>query len=659
MSAGAETKFLASKLGSIIRSTTDEQLNATYSVKLITPVELYRCLAELGEISAECVATAPGNQYSDSTSCNPDSTHQPVKAVKRVAGVKRRGNCFIWKPEGLLIHTRDEAENRTYDLYVPSGSFNPFPGMIRTACHIPGNTASTISVLQVQRWLSRCNSSHKNCGTIGSDVSLPTRLIDVESGLRLVETRGMHGRYVCLSHCWGSQATNTTDQTFKVTRGSLNSCITGIDFNILPRTFTDAITFTRKLGLKYLWIDSLCIIQDDENDWRHEAGLMASIYENATLTLGATASTSDAGGLFRSNSPIHDPVSLHGKTHKGKDYIVFARQQLPHYLHDEPLFQRAWIFQERYLSPRFLHFGSNELIWECREGMDCECNENEQLGSKESDSVGYYNAHKSYYIKAFTATPFKVQVYWRDIVDAYTGLALSHAKDTLPALSGLAKKFIGLRTGDEYLAGLWYNSFAEDLVWAVGLLSSSKQKSGLRSRPKQWRAPTWSWASVDSAVRTRGAAYYHGEDHKSSHISCIDVLAVHCVPAGDDITGELLSGYAILKGPIMAGYFRFRPQQYRTHFMAKGGVEAEFNPDYRFDVYDEHRVQDGDRIFCLQILRDGRKIGQPTDEFLVLRKKRGTVGTFERIGQMFLGVNGGDFHRMFDSRREECAITIV
>lgn len=537
------------------------------------------------------------------------------------------------------------------------GSFNPFPRMIRTACHVPGNTASVLSVLQVQRWLRRCSATHPKCGSIGLDVPLPTRLIDVESGLRLVETKDMHGRYVCLSHCWGNQDPTTAKQTFKTTKKNLSSSLKNIDFTSLPRTFTDAIIFTRKLRLKYLWIDSICIIQDDEGDWRHEASLMANIYENAVLTLGATASASDAEGLFRSSSSIHDPIELRGKTPKGKRYSVYARRQLPHSMGAEPLFKRGWIFQERYLSPRFLHFAPNELIWECRDGMDCECNKSKLLEITESNPIGYFNAFKSSYLEAFTASPYRVQVAWRDVVHAYTELNLSHAKDKLPALSGIAKKFIGLRPQDRYLAGLWEFSFVQDLLWHASSYGSSEK--GLQPRPEKWRAPTWSWASVDSTVETRGASHNHGKDDGPGMASCIDVLAVNCVPAGDDITGELSSGYAVLRGSIMAAYFRFKRHSYESHCVAKEGYEKSFFPDYRFDVENDFRVRDGDCVFCLRIATDSPMRETSLDEFLVLRRKRGTIRMFERIELMMLAVDGNDFYQMFESRREEYAINIV
>ncbi|KAJ4993159.1 hypothetical protein SVAN01_01511 [Stagonosporopsis vannaccii] len=532
--------------------------------------------------------------------------------------------------------------------------------MIKTAFHLPGDTASVSSVLQAKRWLRRCSATHANCGSVDLDVPLPTRLIHVEFGLRrlrLVETKGMRGRYACLSHCWGDQGSTMANQTSKTTRMNRSSNLENIDFTSLPRTFIDAVVFTKKLGLKYLWIDSLCIVQDDQDDWRHEASLMASIYENAVVTLGATASASSAEGLFRSSSSIHEPIELRGKTAKGKGYVLYGRSRLNHWLHDTSLFKRGWILQERFLSPRFLHFASNELIWECRHGMDCECSGQKLSETTESNPVGYFNAYKSNYLGAFTASPFRVQVAWRDVVNTYSQLNLSHAKDKLPALSGIAKKFTGIRPGDRYLAGLWESSFVEDLLWR----SISTGKKGLQPRPDKWRAPTWSWASVDSAVGTRGYEYNHGNDHGSSLVPCIDVLAVNCVPAGEDITGELSSGYVVLRGWIMAARLRMHDGSY---CIGKGACTTEFFPDYQFDVDDDLYTPGADRLFCLRVAAYKQAINNSRSEYiLVLRGKRDTIGIFERVG-LIIPVNirqsGHEaFDQLFESRRKECIITIV
>jgi hypothetical protein len=400
-----------------------------------------------------------------------------------------RKNLFLWEAKGLLAHDQDHGyefyvtpgilslrwsiylsvcfSSCLIDLIMHLGSFNPFPKILRTACHVPGHASSAPTVIQVKNWLQRCSKYHAQCGPIDIDVPLPTRLIDVASGLRLVETKGMHGRYVCLSHCWGKSSPEGVTK-----RDSLKASLQSISFETLPKTFRDAVSFTRMLGVQYLWIDSLCIIQDDEADWRFEAGQMAGIYQNAILTLGATAAASDSEGFFSVIAPEYEPIELYGATPDGKTYWVHVRRRISHHLLSLPLFQRGWIYQERLLSSRFLHFTANELIWECKEEMDCECESTKEggAGGKRSHSYArHYNNLKSTYLQTFTASPHLVQINWRVIVSMYTTLKLSISRDKLPALSGIAKQFRVLRPDDKYLAGLWRASFIDDLLWSSQL----------------------------------------------------------------------------------------------------------------------------------------------------------------------------------------------
>ncbi|KAL8919614.1 MAG: hypothetical protein Q9172_004917 [Xanthocarpia lactea] len=149
----------------------------------------------------------------------------------------------------------------------------------------------------------------------------------------------------------------------------------GIDMASLPRTFRDAIFACRKFGVRYLWIDALCIMQDSEQDWKTESAKMQYVYSNAFLTLAANASSDSTGGLFQERKPsLVNPVIVNptweGTTSKG--YVVIPRQFWKYNVSDSPLNQRAWVLQERYLSPRVLHFGETQLLWECRTQDCCE-----------------------------------------------------------------------------------------------------------------------------------------------------------------------------------------------------------------------------------------------------------------------------------------------
>ncbi|KAF2730048.1 hypothetical protein EJ04DRAFT_393411, partial [Polyplosphaeria fusca] len=148
-------------------------------------------------------------------------------------------------------------------------------------------------------WLTDCLSNHASC-IAETNTRLPSRVLDLGVGMtgdghiKLHETTSQEvGRYVCLSHCWGPRGCS-----IKTTRPRLEAHKARIAFEDLPKTFQDAVTFTRWLKVRYLWIDALCILQDDENDWERESSAMAATYENSYLTLSAATANCDLDGLF-------------------------------------------------------------------------------------------------------------------------------------------------------------------------------------------------------------------------------------------------------------------------------------------------------------------------------------------------------------------------
>ncbi|KAF2802636.1 HET-domain-containing protein, partial [Mytilinidion resinicola] len=252
----------------------------------------------------------------------------------------------------------------------------------------------------------------------------PTRILDVglsddlsKNSVKLSELSNVSAQYVCLSHCWGTVRVITT------TRQTLAARCQGIPWESLPKTFQDAITYTRRLGLRYLWIDSLCILQDDREDWRRESALMAAIYKNSYITLAATKSPDV-------QYYVHERI-FHFDWRAGFDDAA------------NPLRTRAWAYQGRLLSPRVLHFCAQELAWECQETTQCECLYSERL-------------------RATRCTPNLVSL-WRYLVEEYSGLRLLEKSDRLPAIAGLAAHIATYKPG-KYLAGLWGDSIYEDML---------------------------------------------------------------------------------------------------------------------------------------------------------------------------------------------------
>ncbi|TGJ88021.1 hypothetical protein E0Z10_g715 [Xylaria hypoxylon] len=306
----------------------------------------------------------------------------------------------------------------------------------------------------------------------------------------------------------------------------------------MPRVFLEAIGVCRRLGVKKLWIDSLCIQQDSKEDWEHEARKMGHYYSNCFVCIAATSSSSSAGTLelakhpddimVRSTGqdPQTGPFSLIAIPSELLDIQHFGRAHQRTQPSTFPLMTRAWVMQERWLSPRTLHFCGTEIVFECAKMTVCEC------GSASQDITHKLDADQCVFLRSTTSTKIfqareSIDLYtWPDIVTEYSALNLSHSTDCLIALSGLASvKESRYARHDEvqgpiprYLAGLWRDHLANQLAWFVGetLLTAiangprSDSPAGLtgrRPKPQEYLAPSWSWASVMDPV---GYLWYDG-----------------------------------------------------------------------------------------------------------------------------------------------------
>ncbi|KAH8695833.1 heterokaryon incompatibility protein-domain-containing protein, partial [Phaeosphaeriaceae sp. PMI808] len=255
-------------------------------------------------------------------------------------------------------------------------------------------------------WMDECFEKHPDCIQRGADF-LPTRLLDVgktiDSKVRLVNSKdipsrtlpGKYPKFLALSHCWGKSRPSLV-----LCSSTMDILSTGVELADLPRTFRDASRVTRMLDIRYLWIDSLCIVQDSSADWQKEAAQMDSVYRKAHLTLAAASSTDSEGGLY-----IDDKLATMSS----------------------PLHHRAWILQESILSRRTVYFTKDQLIWECRTKHHLE------------DGKWKHRDHPAH-LKEEKAVLFKTNQWWSWIWD-YTNRQLTNPSDRLPAFAGIAKFF--------------------------------------------------------------------------------------------------------------------------------------------------------------------------------------------------------------------------
>ncbi|KAF4479303.1 hypothetical protein CGGC5_v012095 [Colletotrichum fructicola Nara gc5] len=219
-----------------------------------------------------------------------------------------------------------------------------------------------------KEWLRVCDEEHNHRFKL--EVELPTRVLDVGTNEQPKlclheEQKPMLGQYVALSHCWG------TAQSFSTLRSNVVKFRQYIAFEDLPKTFKDAIEITRKLEFRYLWIDSLCIVQDDPMDWEREAASMEHVFSSASVTIAASSARSSLEGFLPTRKEQQSFITI--KTPSGG--TVFIRKSIDNFRRDveeSVLNQRGWVLQERALARRTIHFTSSQVYWECGSGIHCE-----------------------------------------------------------------------------------------------------------------------------------------------------------------------------------------------------------------------------------------------------------------------------------------------
>jgi hypothetical protein len=372
---------------------------------------------------------------------------------------------------------------------------------------------------------------------------LPTRLIDVgppddakKPRLCLGQDVGEDKRYITLSHCWGED----TSGILKTTRATIDERLLGFEMESLPQNFRDAIVMTRKLKVRYLWIDSLCIIQDSKEDWEQESATMGEVYSNCYCTLAATASKDSSAGLFSPrDSNMISPCVLTFSSDTGLSEKIIIHPPYPigstmeeFSLKNEPLLCRAWTMQERDLSPRTIHFASKQLMWECRSQKATEADPSVAFGT----SFMFPLNGASHFVNALTAGSNNYMTHWYALVRDYSDRAITYPLDKLPALSGLAKKFQEL-TGDVYLAGIWKEDLVRGLCWQTQSLSYDSSRE---TDEEEYRSPSWSWASSNYPLHWP-YEILNADLTKINEIIRIQDALVH--PSGRDITGKVSNGY--------------------------------------------------------------------------------------------------------------------
>ncbi|KAJ4110290.1 hypothetical protein NW768_012050 [Fusarium equiseti] len=421
----------------------------------------------------------------------------------------------IW----IYVHFTDFTRNVTQPrIIVSCGRYNPITSKKESSFglsyvnlavygkednaagrRIPGRICSSeydpdSYIKLIRKFLERCIRAHPVCKFEGK-CEMPTRVIDIGNEgdrPRLVVTGpDMDEKYIALSYCWGP----ATD-TFTLNHHTMTEMLNGIDESRLVAAHRDTIAISRQLGVRYIWIDALCIIQGDKQDWERESKLMARVYGNATLTITAGRS-SDArnsfiGNQYRQLAPCCEfPLAESGLGTvrvgllRSRDYGITET--------------RGWCCQERRLSRRVVVFGKEQLFFFCRNS-----HYSEDYVFQHSRTVSLYGL-----LNATDGNPQlrkdRLLQHWDTILVDFSKRQLSNPHDIFAALASIAAP-ISEALESRYLAGLWECDIIRCLLWRPGYRLNKFLGSATRPLPTKFapapviRAPSWSWAAIQGAV---------------------------------------------------------------------------------------------------------------------------------------------------------------
>lgn len=406
------------------------------------------------------------------------------------------------------------------------------------------SSGSSTSISRIRKWLSDCEKNHEQCklAISGKEIAfkpvLPTRVLSIRGypeSLHLFVTGGKREKYMALSHCWGGKP------QYQTTKANLEENQRSIDSTRLSETIKNAIQIATSIDVPYLWVDSLCIIQEDKEDFIRESCMMASVYQQACCVIAATAAANGSMGLSQ-RTPSHSLTSLPcdpRKPEHGNMYLGPRDDQaLERSLFRGPLNQRGWVLQERIFARRTIHFAGDQIYWECDKefvgedggdmqgAADTETITRSMLCQIIDDFRGFRRNHNFPNQDRFDRNS-DLHSLWARLVSLYSRCGLSDPNDKLPALQSLTLE-LGSILNLQFHEG---HLFDNTRFVLSGLLWRASKGTSL-VKPCQHRAPSWSWASMDGPInftdlmldRNTAIRWYAEVHHPSPHD--LEIIAV-------------------------------------------------------------------------------------------------------------------------------------
>jgi len=364
-------------------------------------------------------------------------------------------------------------------------------------------------------WFRECIERHSECRLVEPTFK-PTRLIEISKdshtwNLRLGSNPTKVVPYAALSYCWGPQG------FIKTTKASLTHWMTDLPWALLPKTVQDAIVVTHELGLCFLWVDALCIVQDDEEEKPREISTMNRIFSEAEVTIAAARARHVYEGFLHPRRLSESlKFELPFRCQDGEMGTIHLVSP-PGLFEAEPLDTRGWAMQEGLLSRRVLEFGTRQTRFVCKEDLTGHC-DGWSLHSEFADGR-YDRPVPRIKDNRADATVFDIVALngllkdWRSLVWRYTRRQLSFPSDRVLAISALAERY-SREIRSQYLACLWRVGLPNDLLWY--------SCSFTNKRLSCYQGPSWSWVSVNEVIDF----IYFGGGYGTKFIYDLDIVDV-------------------------------------------------------------------------------------------------------------------------------------
>ncbi|KAF5523266.1 hypothetical protein CGCA056_v005523 [Colletotrichum aenigma] len=526
----------------------------------------------------------------------------------------------------------------------------------------PAQLGSPGSWTPVHKWLKDCLKNHQQCSKHIITNYRPTRLVEIINSTTVSVVEHLDAKacpgYASFSHCWGQA------KTLKLLQANKVDLQNGIEIATLPASYKEALDVMVGFGIKFIWIDSLCIIQDSKDDWRAEAATMCDVYRNSLLNISACAAAENSELSFQNRDigtirPME--ITPRWRGIKNERFLVTNTDIWMQEVEESPLYRRSWVLQEARLSTRNLCLTRNQLWWGCRGGTFCETwpdglpnDMDNAKGRERSSASGEIFTH----------------FMWCSLVEKYTTCGMTVLSDRMIAIAGLATAYHEDFAGDEYIAGMWRSQLPQSLCWVAG----PDEMVPMKHRTSEYRAPSWSWASVEGGIYFHHTRYGPDGNHPTS---VCDILDIKLSKVGPSPYGEVAGGFLRLRAPLVEvevgdealrfqgadGGFHHIPgtaedlDQERWNFDQYTSVvldeytsyieamishisapaidlskSVEFNGAKRVTRVAEQWTKADGRLFCAPVIEWNSPEGSEGAGIVLVLPKSGPVGCYQRVG---------------------------